>query len=199
MTDNPQWQPGQPPPPPPSTPEQPYAGPAGQPPTPPQAGHHQQGHPHQGPQHSGPAPGAPQGPPAGSSWQGQPAYSQHRGPTGDERTWMILAHLSAPIAFIVSVGVLSFLGPLLIWFLRKDTSPAVRQAAAGAFNFNLTFWLLYILGWVVGIVTLTLGFLLVIPFWILIFLVAAYVHIKGALRAARGESYRYPFQLPVLS
>lgn len=133
-----------------------------------------------------------------SQWQqGQHGY-QPRPIRGEERTWMILAHLSAPIAFIVSFGVLSFLGPLLIWFLRKDDSPAIRQVAAGAFNFNLSFWILYVLGWVVGIVTLTLGFLLVIPFWIVIFLVAAYVHIKGALRASRGEAYNYPFQLPAL-
>lgn len=214
MTDNPQWQPGQPPPPPNNNP-QPYAAESAQPgDAPAQGGQWQDGQPQggqwQGSQPQGgqwqdgqPQGGQPQGgqwqggPPQGN-WQGQPAY-QSQAASGEERTWMILAHLSAPIAFIVSAGSLSFLGPLLIWFLRKDSSPRIRQAAAGAFNFNLTFWILYLLGWVVGIVTLTLGFLLVIPFWIVIFLIAAYVHIKGALRAAGGESYDYPFQLKVLS
>lgn len=129
--------------------------------------------------------------------QAYQAY-QRQGISSGERTWMIMAHLSAPIAFILSAGSLSFLGPLVIWLIQKDSSPAVRASAAGAFNFNLSFWVLYLLGWVVGIVTLTLGFIVVIPFWIVIFLVAAFVHIKGALRAARGETYRYPFQLPVL-
>ncbi|WP_256838726.1 DUF4870 domain-containing protein [Ornithinimicrobium faecis] len=194
MTDNPQWQEGQPPPPPPNNPEphgtagQPYAGGPAQPPNAPQQGdgwQNQQGQP----QH-----GQPQG-----GWQGQPAYQHTQQASGDERTWMILAHVSAPIAFIVSAGWLSFVGPLLVWLFKKDSSPKVRQAAAGAFNFNLTFWLLYLLGWVVAIFTLGLGFVVAIPFWILIFLVAAYVHIKGAIRASRGETYRYPFQLPVLS
>lgn len=146
-----------------------------------------------------------QGGPTGQPLEGQPHPSQppyqaprQQGISSGDRTWMILAHLSAPIAFIVSAGSLSFLGPLLIWFFRKDDSPAVRQAAAGAFNFNLSFWILYLLGWVVGIVTLTLGFIVVIPFWIVIFLVAAYAHIKGALKAAQGETYHYPFQLPIL-
>ncbi|GAA1144957.1 DUF4870 domain-containing protein [Ornithinicoccus hortensis] len=129
--------------------------------------------------------------------QAYQAY-QRQGISSGERTWMIMAHLSAPIAFLISAGSLSFLGPLVIWLIQKDQSPAVRASAAGAFNFNLSFWILYLLGWVVGIVTLTLGFIVVIPFWIVIFLVAAFVHIKGALRAARGETYHYPFQLPVL-
>lgn len=111
---------------------------------------------------------------------------------------MMLAHLSAPIAWLVSAGFLGFIGPFIIWLLYKDRDPGVRQAAAGAFNFNLSFWVLYILGWVVGIVTLTLGFLVVIPFWIVIFLVAAYCHIKGTVWASQGRVYRYPFQLPVL-
>lgn len=149
---------------------------------------------------------APPPPPEGEPYRQQPQQGpphqqqpyQQQGITSGDRSWMILAHLSAPIAFIVSAGSLSFLGPLLIWIFRKDDSPAVRQAAAGAFNFNLSFWILYLLGWMVGILTLTLGFLVVIPFWIVIFVVAVFVHIKGALRAARGETYDYPFQLPVL-
>ena len=186
MTDNPQqWQPGQTPPPPPNNPQQ--SGQSGQPQSP-------------GPQ------GAPeqsqwQGQPQQGGWQGQPVQGG-QGPglaQSDERTWMLLAHLSAPIAYVVSLGTLSVLGPLLIWFLRKDDSQAVRTAASGAFNFNLTFWLLYLLGWVLAIVTFGLGFLVAIPFWIVLFLVAAYVHIKGAMRATRGETYIYPFQLKVLS
>lgn len=210
MTDNnSQWQEGQQPPPPPSNDPQPYAdGPAQSPHSPAQSPG--QGEPWQGQQPAPPS-GAWQDQPQGgawqaqqqSAWQGQQAYAgqphQAQQASGDERTWMILAHVSAPIAFIVSAGWLSFVGPLLVWLFKKDESPAIRQAAAGAFNFNLTFWLLYLLGWVLAIFTLGLGFLVAIPFWILIFLVAAYVHIRGAIQASRGQSYRYPFQLPVLS
>lgn len=128
-------------------------------------------------------PPPPSGPPAGGA---------------SNRGAMLLAHLSAPVAFVVSVGFLSFVGPLVIWLMFKDRDPGVRTAAAGAFNFNISFWVLYILGWVVGIVTLTLGFVVVVPFWIAIFLVAAYCHIKGAIWSTRGQVYRYPFQLPIL-
>src|SRR3712207_7429071 len=52
----------------------------------------------------------------------------------------ILAHLSAPIAALLSAGSLSLLGPMLVWLAKKD-DPYARRAAAGAFNFNLSVWL----------------------------------------------------------
>lgn len=126
-------------------------------------------------------------------------YSQPPAATGEDRTMMILSHLSAPIAFLISAGTLSVLGPLLIWLFYKDRSPAVRAASAGAFNFNLSFWVVYWLTWLLVVVTLGIGFIMAIPIWIVIFLVAAIAHVLGAIRAAGGESFRYPFQIPVLS
>jgi uncharacterized Tic20 family protein len=67
-------------------------------------------------------------------------------PSGSSRIAAILAHLSAPIAALLSAGSLSLLGPLLVWLWKKD-DPYTRKAAAGAFNFNLTFWLLYLVSW----------------------------------------------------
>ena len=56
-------------------------------------------------------------------------------PPEDSRIAAILAHLSAPIAAVLSAGLLSLLGPLLVWLVKKD-DPFARRAAAGAFNFN---------------------------------------------------------------
>src|SRR5690606_2031904 len=137
MTDQPpQWQPGQPPPRPSGDPQQPqpYDGQSG---PPPQGGW-------QGQQQ----PGGWQGQQQPGGWQGQQEPGgAPQGPqlaAGDERTWMLLAHLSAPLAAIFSLGWLSFLGPLVVWMLRKEDSQAVRTASAGAFNFNLSFWLMNI-------------------------------------------------------
>ncbi|USQ78504.1 DUF4870 domain-containing protein [Ornithinimicrobium faecis] len=207
MTDNPQWQEGQPPPPPPNNPEphgtagQPYAGGPAQPPNAPQQGdgwQNQQGQPQHGQPQSGwsqqgqPQQGQPQG-----GWQGQGAYQHNQQPAGDERTWMILAHLSAPIAMIVSAGWLTILGPLLVWLFKKDSSPAVRQAAAGAFNFNLSFWLMTVVGWICFFTIVLIPVALII--WVVVFIVAVYTHLRGAWLASKGEIYKYPFQLPVLS
>ena len=117
-------------------------------------------------------------------------------PSGSSRVAAILAHLSAPIAALLSAGSLSLLGPLLVWLLKKD-DPYARRAAAGAFNFNLTFWLLYLVSWL--LILTVVGAVIGIPLIIVLFLVSAWCHIKGAVRAADDRPYDYPFQIRVLS
>lgn len=183
MSENPQWQPGQPPPPPPGGDQGQW--PQNPPPPPPPGGGQQ--HWQQNP----PPPGPYQG-----SGQGQPGPAPTPA-SGDERTWMILAHLSAPIAFIVSAGWLTILGPLLVWLFKKDESPAVRQAAAGAFNFNLSFWLMSLVGWIciLTIILIPVGIIILL----IAFVVAVYTHLRGAYLSSKGQIYRYPFQIGVLS
>lgn len=118
---------------------------------------------------------------------------------GDERTMMLLAHLSAPISFLFSVGWVPFLGPLLIWLFYKDRSPAVRRVAAGAFNFNVTMTLASWITWASIIITLGIGFLWGIPILIALFVIQVWAHIKGTLKAANGQMYDYPLQIRLLS
>ena len=75
----------------------------------------------------------------------------------DERTWAVLGHISTIVAAVLSVGWLSFLGPLIIWAIYKDKSAFVRQSAAGAFNFNLLIWAMTIVGWIFFIAVLGVG------------------------------------------
>lgn len=117
-------------------------------------------------------------------------------PSASSRTAAILAHLSAPMAALLSAGSLSLLGPLLVWLVKKN-DPYARRAAAGAFNFNLAFWLLYLISWLL-IFTL-IGAVVGIPLIIVLFLVSGWCHVKGAIRAARDQSYDYPFQIRMLS
>ena len=79
----------------------------------------------------------------------------------------------------------------------RTPPPAARRAAAGAFNFNLSFWLLYLLSWL--LIFTVIGAVIGIPLIIALFLVSAWCHIKGAVRAADDRPYEYPFQIRVLS
>ena len=117
-------------------------------------------------------------------------------PSGSSRVAAILAHLSAPIAALLSAGSLSLLGPLLVWLLMKN-DPNARRAAAGAFNFNLSFWVLYLVSWL--LIFTVIGAVIGIPLIIALFVVSAWCHIKGAVRAADDRPYDYPFQIRVLS
>jgi uncharacterized Tic20 family protein len=117
-------------------------------------------------------------------------------PPASSRIAAILAHLSAPIAALLSAGSLSLLGPLLVWLLMKN-DPNARRAAAGAFNFNLSFWVLYLVSWL--LIFTVIGAVIGIPLIIALFVVSAWCHIKGAVRAADDRPYDYPFQIRVLS
>lgn len=123
-------------------------------------------------------------------------YAEVPGQAADARTASVLAHLSAPIAALVSAGWLSLLGPLVVYLVYKDRDRVVRRAAAGAFNFNLAFWVLYLISWL--LIITVVGALVGVPLLVIGFLVAAWCHVHGAIRAANGQPYSYPFQIPVL-
>lgn len=142
---------------------------------------------------SGTSPYAQGGPGAAPAGPGQVPVQ------GDERTMMLLAHLSAPISFLLSGAWLPFLGPLLVWIFYKDRSQAVRVASAGAFNFNVSMTIATWALWLSVILTLGIGFLWAIPMWIVLFVVQIWAHVKGALMASRGEVFEYPFQIRILS
>ena len=128
----------------------------------------------------------------------EPPTENMRGavPSAGSRIAAILAHLSAPIAALLSAGSLSLLGPLLVWLVMKR-DPNARRAAAGAFNFNLAFWLLYLVSWL--LIFTVIGAVIGIPLIILLFVVSGWCHIKGAIRAANDRPYDYPFQIRLLS
>jgi len=117
--------------------------------------------------------------------------------SGDERLWAMLAHLSAVVAWIISAGWLNVVGPLVVWLLQKDRSRFVRNASAGAFNFTLTMWVLGVVGWVLTFTVI--GAVIGIPLIIISGLGAIILGLVGAVKAWNGESYTYPWQLPVLS
>lgn len=117
--------------------------------------------------------------------------------TGEEKTLSIAAHLSAIVAAIVTAGWLSFLGPLIIWAVYRKRSPLVRQAAAGAFNFNVGLWVMNVVAWI------CLFTVILSPLAVILFIIAnvgmVVWHLVAAIRASQGRAYNYPFQIKILS
>jgi uncharacterized protein len=109
-------------------------------------------------------------------------------PTQDERTWGMIAHLSAFAVFVFPLGG-NILAPLIIWLTRRDTSAYVEMEAREALNFNIS----VALGW---IVCGSLVFALVgIPLGAALFLYWLVMAIIAAVKASEGVGYRYPFLL----
>lgn len=116
--------------------------------------------------------------------------------SSDERTMAILAHLAAVIAMIVSAGWLTFVGPLIVWFIYKDKSAFVRNAAAGAFNFNLAMTITSVVAWILCFTVILIP-LSIIAF-VVVFIMTLVCSIKGAVKASNKEFYHYPFGINLL-
>ncbi|ADB19057.1 conserved hypothetical protein [Pirellula staleyi DSM 6068] len=104
-------------------------------------------------------------------------------PSSDERMWGLLAHLSPLIA---SGMGLPFLGPLIIWLIKKDESPFIADQAKEALNFQIAVLL------AVMICAATVIGILLLP----IVAVGALIYsIMAAMEANKGVYYRYPYTL----
>ena len=120
------------------------------------------------------------------------------GISAEERQWGMFAHLSALAGGLLTSAVGGwgfFLGPLVIWLMKKDTMPFVADQAKEALNFNITVSALMVLFVVLGIVTLGLGFLLTGPLMMIVGIAALVFIVIAAIKANEGVAYRYPFTI----
>jgi uncharacterized Tic20 family protein len=105
-------------------------------------------------------------------------------PSSDERTMAILSHVLCIIG--------SFIAPLIIYLLKKDESPYVKEHALEALNFQITMIILYIIS---GILILILvGFLLI---WALS-LINLILIIVATIKASEDKLYKYPFNFRLI-
>jgi uncharacterized Tic20 family protein len=109
-------------------------------------------------------------------------------PTENERTWAMLAHLSALAGLVVPlIGIV--LGPLAVWLVKRDESEFVGEHAKEALNFNIS----VLLGAIACLLLMLVfvGFLLGIALfiaWLVMTLIAA-------IKASEGRTYLYPISL----
>jgi uncharacterized Tic20 family protein len=113
-----------------------------------------------------------------------------------ERTWATATHVIAGVAMILSAGTLGFVAALVIYLVYKDKGPFVRQHAADAVNIQLNALLWAVVIAVVGFVLLIVlvGFLI----WALLAvvpIVAAVLHLVGAIKAYNGEEHWSPLTI----
>lgn len=101
----------------------------------------------------------------------------------DEKTMGMVAHLLMIFTW--------WIGPLILYLVKKDNPGFARDQAREALNFGITLTLAYIVTWVLTLVTL--GILFFLPFLVL---VAGLVFgILACITANKGQGYRYPVNL----
>ena len=116
-----------------------------------------------------------------------PSYT----PTADDRTWGMIAHLSGIVASLL--GGLSFLGPLIVWLIKKDQSPFVADQGKEALNFQIAVTIAMLISAVT--IMVCVGFVL-IP---VVFIGSIVFSVIGGLEANKGVYYRYPYTIRVIN
>jgi len=102
----------------------------------------------------------------------------------------MIAHLSALAGLIIG---LNWLGPLLVYLVKKDEHPFIADQSREALNFNLSEFIYIIVSAI--LIILVVGLLLlpaVAIAWLILTIIAA-------IRANNGEPYRYPLTIRLVS
>jgi uncharacterized protein len=103
----------------------------------------------------------------------------------DQRMWAMLSHLG---------GILfGFLAPLIIWLTTKERGLFVADQSKEALNFQITLVIGYIIAFVTSFIGI--GILLFFVVWI----ASIVFGIIAGLAANKGENYRYPFAIRLVS
>lgn len=102
-------------------------------------------------------------------------------PSSDDKTMAILSHILSIVG--------GFLAPLIIYLIKKDSSPYVTAHAKESLNFQLTMLIAYI---VCGILTVILIGLILFPLLMLANLILV---IMATIKASENKFYKYPFSI----
>ncbi len=122
-------------------------------------------------------------------------------PGEEERQWAMFAHLSALAGGLLTSALGGwgfFIGPLVIWLMKKDTMPFVGDQAKEALNFNITVSAIFVILLIVTIFTLGLGALLTVPVMLVVGIGALVLIIMASIKAKEGVAYRYPFTIRLI-
>jgi uncharacterized Tic20 family protein len=99
----------------------------------------------------------------------------------DEKNMAMLCHLLA-----IFTG---FLGPLIIWLIKKEDSKFVDDQGKEALNFQLSVLIAIIISSVLTVICI--GAIMLMAVWI----VDIVFCIMAAVKTSKGEAYRYPVNI----
>ena len=107
--------------------------------------------------------------------------------TASEKDWGMACHLSALSGFVIPFG--SFLGPLIVWLVKRNEYDYVDIQGKEALNFQLTVLLAMLVSGVLMLVVV--GFILLA----FIGIFSLVMTIIASVKASSGEYYQYPLTI----
>jgi len=112
--------------------------------------------------------------------------------TPDEKQWAMFCHLSALLGLLV--GGLTFVGPLVCWLIKKDSSRFVDYNGKESLNFQINILIYVLIS--IPIAVITCGFGIVLTIGVLLY--GIIMPIIAGLKANNGERYRYPYTFRII-
>ena len=105
------------------------------------------------------------------------------GESSQSNTLAMLCHLS---------GLFGFLGPLIIWLIKKDNDPVVDREGKEALNFQISIMIYSFVSFILLFVVIG-GFLMPIVYlaWLILTVV-------GAIKANQSGSFTYPLTIRLI-
>jgi len=102
----------------------------------------------------------------------------------DAKTMALLCHLLA-----IFTG---FIGPLILWLIKKDDDPFIDEHGKEALNFQITMLIAAIAGSVLICIGIGIVVVIAVPIINLVFCIIA------TIKANNGEHYRYPVAIRLI-
>jgi len=130
-------------------------------------------------------------------------------PTVQEKNSALFAHLASFGSLIFPFG--NIIGPMIVWLIKKDQSAFVDEHGKESLNFQITYTIILLIlvglgagfaissgfrGFEGGIALSIIFFLILIIFYALMALVFVII---AAVKASKGEMFRYPMSIRFIS
>ncbi|QSB16096.1 DUF4870 domain-containing protein [Natronosporangium hydrolyticum] len=132
-----------------------------------------------------PPPAPPPPPPGGAA--PPPGYAN-----GEEKTWALVAHFGGGAGMLILGGMFGWVAPLIALVAKGKESPTVRAHAVQALNFQLTWSIVGLLGWLT--LCLVIGALL-LPAAIVVSVVFSII---AGIKANDGHLYNYQLAIKMV-
>ena len=102
--------------------------------------------------------------------------------SSESKVWAVAAHL-LPLASIYIIGA------LIVWLIKRDEDPFVEAHGREALNFQLSVLIYGLIS--ILLIIVFIGFLMLVALAIF----SLVMSIIAAVKAANGETYRYPLTM----
>jgi uncharacterized Tic20 family protein len=144
-------------------------------------------------------PPPPGGTPYGNPYGAPGGYGQQPGGyppagygTGDDKTWILVAHFGGAAGAFLGGGCSGWIAPLISLVARGNQSPVVRAEAVKALNFQILWSIIAVVGWILSCIIV--GIFVGLAAWA----IATIFGIIAGVKANNNEPYNYPMTVSMV-